>query len=49
METDWECESAALAGAMADPLMVYLRSTPSSQSREYITIVRNTFLVVFVF
>lgn len=28
METDWECESAALAGTMADPLMVYLRSLP---------------------
>lgn len=37
METDWECESAALAGTMADPLMVYLRSLPPprSQSREY--------------
>lgn len=38
METDWECESTALAGTMADPLMVYLRSLPPpprSQSREY--------------
>ena len=37
METDWECGRAALAGTMADPLMVSLRSLPPphSQSREY--------------